>query len=84
MSDKIKAEHLYLRQALSEALRVITKDRGSEYVDEMIEAIFQSNNVQKIMLSAFEKMAPNDIDFNGRAAVLKALGAAKEYAEPLV
>lgn len=84
MSDKIKAEHLYLRQALSEALRVITKDRGPEYVDEMIEAIFQSNNVQKIMLSAFEKMSPNDIDFNGRAAVLKALGAAKEYPEPLV
>ncbi|MCD4509708.1 hypothetical protein LQT97_00525 [Brucella pseudogrignonensis] len=84
MSDKIKAEHLYMRYALSEALRVITKDRGPEYVDEMIEAIFQANNVQKIMLSAFDKMLPNDIDFNGRAAVLKALGAAKEYPEPLV
>lgn len=84
MSDKIKAEHLYLRFALSEALRVITKDRGAEYVDQMHEAIFRANNVQEIMLSAFDKMPPNDIDFNGRAAVLKALGAAKEYPEPLV
>jgi hypothetical protein len=63
MSDKIKAEHLYLRFALSEALRVIAKDRGPEYVDQM---------------------SPNDIDFNGRAAVLKALGAAKEHPEPLI
>jgi hypothetical protein len=50
----------------------------------MIEAIFRANNVQKIILSAFDKMSPNDIDFNGRAAVLKALGAAKEHPEPLI
>ncbi len=83
MVQKTDAEVFYLRAALSEAFRVLDKDKGHEFVDELIQAAFKTHNVQERFLEAFNDMIPADIDQSGRKAVLDARDIARDNSSPM-
>lgn len=82
--QKRQAERLYVDSALAECLRVIGRDHGDEYVDQLISAIFEISNVQAALLEMHDEMPPPDIDQAGREAVGAAVDRARKTRTPLI
>lgn len=77
MTQKIAAEAHYLRIVLSEALRVLHRDKGQDFVDQLVEKSFFAHNVQ----GQVEGSAA-DFERYGREAVTRAVNLARANPEP--
>lgn len=84
MDIRRPSENAYLGSALTEALKVIQRDHGADFVDRLVEEIFRQRNIQEAFLDEYDDNVGAEMDKYGRAAITIAVESAKRNPRPLI